>query len=510
MVKPGTAPDDGRIEREDAEGEGTQSGDNQNAYNGTKPSANNPGDNTIVFRSYANPDAKDVDGETKLKVVFVNTVKTGSLTINKVQAANSATLTGPYKFIVRFTDVGGHALEDKAIETECTVEVGKPFTINKIPAGTRFTIKEVTPEDGSKLVGVSVKGGSDTTVLSDNTVRGSIVADADNQAVATFTNTKQELLDITGTKVWKNADNTDMTGSRPTIYVQLQRRHEKTEGAQEAWLPVKCQNQDQDYLPVNNSYDGMTFSFLGQPAKDYSVTGTPNFEYRVVEGYLVDRKFQAVENNGTIPIDKKVYGVTYENKKTKAAGKDSAKLTVTITNTQQDPKFTLDITKADAEKTSKLLAGVEFKLEKLDESGTDVDNGFPTQIGVTNTDGKPMLKDANGDSTAAFTGLEPGKYRLTETKGAKDYNLLSAPIIITFTKEGKCQIGTLAADDTIFKGDAVNGYTLKLTVLNRKTPTLPHTGADAPSLWLLIGLPLAVAGLLILVFRYNKKGGRKR
>jgi len=29
-------------------------------------------------------------------------------------------------------------------------------------------------------------------------------------------------------------------------------------------------------------------------------------------------------------------------------------------------------------------------------------------------------------------------------------------------------------------------------------------------LWLLIGLPLAVAGLLILVFRYNKKGGRTR
>ena len=97
-----------------------------------------------------------------------------------------------------------------------------------------------------------------------------------------------------------------------------------------------------------------------------------------------------------------------------------------------------------------------------------------------------------------------------ETKAAENYNLLSAPIIITFTKEGKCQIGTADADDTIFTGDAVNGYTLKLTVLNRKTPTLPHTGADAPSLWLLIGLPLAVAGLLILVFRYNKKGGRQR
>ena len=61
-----------------------------------------------------------------------------------------------------------------------------------------------------------------------------------------------------------------------------------------------------------------------------------------------------------------------------------------------------------------------------------------------------------------------------------------------------------------FTKDGNDRYTLKLTVLNRKTPALPHTGADAPSLWLLIGLPLAVAGLLILVFRYNKKGGRTR
>ena len=32
--------------------------------------------------------------------------------------------------------------------------------------------------------------------------------------------------------------------------------------------------------------------------------------------------------------------------------------------------------------------------------------------------------------------------------------------------------------------------------------------ADAPSLWLLIGLPALVAVLLVLVFRYNKKGGK--
>lgn len=163
------------------------------------------------------------------------------------------------------------------------------------------------------------------------------------------------------------------------------------------------------------------------------------------------------------------------------------------------------------------MEGVEFKLEKLGENGTDVDTNFKAQIGVTNATGKPMLKDASGNLTTelAFTGLEAGKYRLTETKTAEGYNLLSAPILVTFDKAGTCKLNgskiEVSTDDkpTEFTKNA-DSYTLKLTVLNRKTPALPHTGADAPSLWLLIGLPLAVAGLLILVFRYNKKGGRTR
>ena len=514
----GTAPDDGRIENENAEGEDAQ---NDNIYDGSKPSKNgknDENDKTIVFRSYANPDAKDVDGETKLKVVFVNTVKTGSLTINKVQDANSATLKGPYKFIVRFTNVGGHALEDMAIVKECTVEVGGQYVIDNIPVGTRFTIQEVPPEDDSKLMDASVAGGgSDTTVLDDNTVRGSIVKGAvgdDNQAVATFTNTKQDLLDITGTKLWKDASGSPVTSNLPTIYVQLQRRHVKPQGEQEAWQPVPYQNKK--YLPVKNSYDGMTFNFLGLPAKDYDETDTPNFEYQVVEGYLDDEGgFHAVENKGTIKIDEKVYGVTYENEKTDADNTNSAKLNVTITNRQQDPKFTLDITKADAENTSNHLKGVEFTLERLtkDSDGNMVVDRSFKRTGVTNDHGE-LIWNNNETDVKGFTELKAGTYQLTETKAAENYNLLSAPIIITFTKEGKCQIGNdalmPAADRTIFTGDAVNGYTLNLTVLNRKTPTLPHTGADAPSLWLLIGLPLAVAGLLILVFRYNKKGGRQR
>lgn len=515
----GTAPDDRRIENKDAEGDGTQ-----NAYGGQKPSTQNPKDNTIVFRSYTNPDATDAEGETQLKVVFVNTVKTGSLTIKKEQDGKGENLANrTYTFKVRFTNVGGHALEDEAIVKEYTAKVDEPCVINNIPVGTRFTIEEETPKDGSKLTHASVTGGgSGTMVLSNNTVRGSIVVGAAgdaNQAVATFTNTKQELLDITGEKVWKDASGSQVTSNLPDIYVQLQRRHESTK---DPWQPVTVTYQNKNYLPVTNGYDGMKFSFLGQPAKDYDEDGQPNFEYRVVEG-SVDNEgvFHAVEDKGTITIDEKVYGVTYEytNPEPDAANTNNAKQTVTITNTQQDPKFTLDITKADAENTSNLLKDVEFTLEKMknDDNGKlVVDETFNKLTGVTNEHGVLMLKDkdSDGNETQGFKDLEAGTYRLTETKAAKDYNLLSEPIIISFSKDGKCKVGDdnpmQANENEIFTGNAADGYKLALTVLNRKTPALPHTGADAPSLWLLIGLPLAVAGLLILVFRYNKKGGRTR
>lgn len=519
----GTAPDDGRIELENAEGVNAQNG---NSYKGEKPSTKNKDDNTIVFRSYANPDATDAEGETQLKVVFVNTVKTGSLTIKKEQDGKGENLDDrTYTFRVRFTNVGGHALEDEAIVREYPVTVDKPFTIDKIPVGTRFTIEELTPEDGSKLTNASVTGGgSGTMVLNNLTVRGSIVEGAasdGNQAVATFTNTRQETLDITGEKVWKDANGTPVTSNLPDIYVQLQRRHKITQGAQEAWQLVKYQNQD--YRPVINNYGGMKFSFLGLPAKDYSKNDKPDFEYRVVEGYVDTEGFHAVEEGKTITIDEKVYCVTY-NPVTVSKPDDSsnnAKQTVTITNRQQDPKFTLDVTKKSAENDGendqqKLLAGVEFTLEKLNASG-QVEEGYP-KYGITNDQGKLMIKGEDGNPTndSAFTGLEAGKYRLTETKAAENYNLLSAPIVVTFTTDGTCTLNgskievSTTEKRTEFTKNEDGSYTLSLTVLNRKTPALPHTGADAPSLWLLIGLPLAVAGLLILVFRYNKKGGRTR
>ena len=87
------------------------------------------------------------------------------------------------------------------------------------------------------------------------------------------------------------------------------------------------------------------------------------------------------------------------------------------------------------------------------------------------------------------------------------YNLLAAPIEFTLQKD-ECRINNTVQENMV-TGTPASGYTVSLTINNRKGFTLPHTGADAPSLWLLIGQPLLVAGLLVLVFRYNRKGGKR-
>ena len=240
-----------------------------------------------------------------------------------------------------------------------------------------------------------------------------------------------------------------------------------------------------------------------------------------MEGTVEAGNFIQAAEDGTITIDGKTYVVkaeaTPKSEKDSETGATTTPATVTpdgtitggsgkieLTNKLQNPKFALDIIKKDAEKDEKgndvPLSGVEFKLEKLVETTEGKTQVDTTYTGTTNDNGKITPNP--------FTNLEPGTYRLTETKAHPGYNLLAQPIVIEFTQAGKCYIDEqLIPDKELTKSG--NTCTMTLTVLNRKTPELPHTGADAPSLWLLIGMPLAVAGLLIFTFRYNRKGGRR-
>lgn len=429
------------------------------------------------------------------------------------------------------------------------------YTITGIPVGTRYTIEEVKPKDDSRLQSVTVTGGKNNAhVFNNNTmVEGKIVESADPnnpEVTATFTNTRRKLINIEFNKLWEGTDNLSTANRPDTIYIQLQRRLATSKNDAE-WKAVKYPaDSTKDYVIIEYGESRWQYTFSGLYQYQINTDNRhTDYVYRIVEGTVENGKFKQVAPGGTITIKGNTYVVTAEatpNSETDSAGSSTGNTAtansetdsetgatttpatapggtitggsgkIVLTNTLQNPKFALDIIKKDAEPNNAgeevFLKDVEFKLEKLKQAKTggtqwEVDTSYTFNnndnlhylTGTTGTDGE--IKNN------PFKDLEPGRYRLTETKAHEGYNLLSKSIDIEFTQDGKYKIDDGPAQKAT--GDAASGYTVTFTVLNRKTPELPHTGADAPSLWLLIGMPLAVAGLLIFTFRYNRKGGRR-
>lgn len=461
----GTKPEDGRTETADTPSTGSN-------YNGSKPDAN-----TLVFRSYAAPEEEFPE----LKVKFINTVKVGKLVIEKKQAPGEEPLTGNYTFTVTFSNVGGIGLgsADSVPQMTNTIPVDGSWEITGIPIGTRFRVVE-TPAADSSLKSVTCTA-TDAKFDVDNGVRGTVTGDKTTVA-ATFTNTAHQLMDIEVEKQWQDADGNKLTDKLPdAIWVKLERRHvNDTTGA---WQDVPSMDA------VELKYDYMsktwTHTFKRLDKTDVNDGNIP-YVYRVAECATQDGTFTA---KGTVTLG----AYTYTTSQT-----DLADGKITLTNQRTDPKFALNLTKKGIDGTATpLLGGVEFKLEKLNDDNTT----FVTiGTGVTGS-------ASAGTGQLTFADLTPGSYRLTETKTAEGYTLLSEAIEFELTVNGECKrngtnYGTVTPDTS-------GVYNIALTIYNRKGFTLPHTGADAPSLWLLIGLPALVAVLLVLVFRYNKKGGRR-
>ncbi len=481
----GTAPNDDRTEQvvnTTLDGYNTK-----NEYT----EAQKPNAGTLVFRSYSN--SADDNELTKLKVVFNNKVKTGKLIIRKVPAKDETLENQEFTFTVQFVDVGGQSLGD-TIEQQtytCTVkqhgdEYYGEIVIDKIPVGTRFVVSE-NEKPGTSLKSVHIDGGKDCAVAADGVkVYGAIAEGEANAATATFENTARELIDITVKKEWKTQDgkaDIPQADLPNAIYLQLQRTETPDEA--DSWLPVSGYKSVE--LKKPDGYEGWTKQFTGLDKYDANKAGNDHvaYTYRVLESATETGQFYGGAEGDVIEINGKKYKVH----NTTVTG-NSADKTLTLTNQLQNAKYKLVITKQDAQDPNTKLGGVEFKLEKPDAELSETKTG----------------KTAEETGELTFADLTPGSYRLTETKTAEGYTLLAEPIEFTLTADGRCLRGDETFVETTAGADGV--YNIALTVYNRKGFTLPHTGSDAPSLWLLIGLPALVAVLLVLVFRYNKKGGK--
>ena len=494
MKGDGTTPDDGRMEKYQT---GTKDG--KTIENTGYIETQKPKENSIVFRSYSDPDG--TDQFTKLKVKFINKVKTGSLSITKQVPKDEyeKLKDETYTFTVQYTNIGGLGGNEVVTET-VPVKVDETVPLDGIPIGTDVTITEETPENqyikSITVDGTLVDGNEACVNIGDNI--GEDETDANGKTIPSvqvvFTNTARKQIAIAVEKTWKDAEDKELTVGLPTsIWVKLQRRHAGSKNDKD-WADVP----DTAVELTKDNTGKWTHTFTGMDA--YDINGPTYYEYRVVESDAKDGQYTD-ETGGTLILGGYKYIVASEPKT--ITNKDNS-VSLTLTNEQVLPVYELAITKQGLDENGnnpKLLNGVEFKLEKL--NGKDVDTTFNgnkgSMPGTTTGDG-------NDAGKCRFTNLSEGSYRLTELKTVDGYNLLAAPIEFTLQK-GKCLIN--GETQNIVEGTPAKGYTVSLTINNRKGFTLPHTGADAPSLWLLIGLPLLVAGLLVLVFRYNRKGGKR-
>ena len=482
MQGDGTTPDDGRKEKyQTGPGEDEKPIENK-GYTTTKK----PEENSIVFRSYSDPDG--TNQFTKLKVKFINKVKTGSLSITKkVPDEERQALEGEtYTFTVQYTNIGG--LGGKEVTEKVDVQVGKTVPLDGIPIGTTVTVTE-DPKENRYIKSITVDNepvagnkacvtiDEDTTDTNGNTIPSVQVV---------FTNTARKQIPITVEKKWQDAEGKELaTGLPDSIEVKLQRRRAGSTNDKD-WTDV----QGTKVALTKDSTGKWKHTFTGMDACD--IGGTTYYVYRVVEWDAKERDYKA---SGTLQLGGYKYIVASTERPITA---DDNTASLTLTNTRV-PVYELAITKQgldESGKNTELLNGVAFKLEKL--NGSAVDTTFEAVTKTTAGDGANAGK-------CSFEKLPAGSYRLTELKTVDGYNLLAAPIEFTLQND-ECLIKGTKQEVT---GNPADGYKVSLTINNRKGFTLPHTGADAPSLWLLIGLPLLVAGLLVLAFHYNRKGGKR-
>lgn len=460
-------------------------------------------ENTIVFRSYVDPDNQTT--MTKLKATFVNKVKTGKIKICKATADGSDTLNGEYTFRVEFSNVAELSLESQKIVKYYTIKAGDFVTIDGIPAGTDYRISEIKSTDGSTLESVIVKNNNTFDAGYDpvtKVVAGKVIASSDmtgtgiknpdtssNATIITFKNTLKPTINLNLTKEWKKTKGITLPDS---IKIRLQRSRDNGQN----WETVEYDGKNET-ITLSPEYDGKwsySFKDLDQYV-NYRAEQKVPYIYRVVEVSGDDGSETVIESGGYLNDKYKVaYSENVDCSEITKGTSESKTKSFTITNTYS-PRTNIKITKQDAS-TKEPLNGAKFKLEKMKENTSTenlvVDDSFKTKPVTTGDSGSPS-------GIAEFKDLEDGTYRLTETKAAENHSLLKDPVIIVINRNGESLI-----DGKVCK---VENNTISITISNQARFNLPATGGYGRYIVILGGIALAGVGLFMYRLQKRRKEG---
>lgn len=288
----GTAVNDGRTEKPDGNSELAN-------YTGTKPDAD-----TMVFRSYTNPDG--TNQSTKLKVQFNNKVNVGSIKITKDKVGNNVNLTGKYKFYVEFKNVGGSGLEgaNSIVSDVIELGVGESKTITGIPVGTEYIIHEVDDNSDYATLKKVTTGGNDV-LISQNTVNGTATHSVTGTVVAketeyayTFYNTQTSTIDLKISKNWLNVDEAYRDKYIPTANAVRFRLLRSIDGS--TWETVP----NYDSFTLDSNWE-KTITKL----ELFNDDNTRQWQYTIRE---LDKNGNPIDNGNTTTITAASGNVTYK------------------------------------------------------------------------------------------------------------------------------------------------------------------------------------------------------
>lgn len=500
--------------------------------NGTSSSdADRDEKNTIVFRSFKEPDSSTT--ATKLKVKYTNKVRTGAIKIVKAGAYSRDTLenlNGEYQIKVTFTNIAGMALENGDDKDKYTytykLKLGESKEITGIPAGTEYTISEILPNDGSSLNDIAIvqptydgeESKYTATKVKDSSgnwvIHGKIKADSTAEnTVFTFKNTKKPVINLTVVKNWTGTKNN--TTLPDSVTVKLQRRVIAT--PQNEWKDVPVTDSEGKETPVitlrpdnQNADNSWKYVFRNLDRyPDYTTSQENPYEYRVVEVVKDGKTYKELSTGDYFNDCFKVQSYNNGNNVSAGESEPSTKVdkTYTITNVYS-PKTNIKITKVDASDESVKLNDVEFTLEKVNPVANSdnyvVDETF--DIRKQTTSGTEKISGTGKDTPlgiAEFKDLPDGIYRLTERKAKEGYSLLKDPIIIKIDRTGTTIVRSEGESYDGSKHNYTFGdtddtkNTISLQISNRMKFLLPKTGGYGAMLFILCGMALATLGCLI-------------
>ncbi|MBQ4530634.1 MAG: fibro-slime domain-containing protein [Lachnospiraceae bacterium] len=533
-------------------GNGTTVNDEREEENPGNEGATKPNEETMLFASYNEEYKDDTTHFYDLRVKYTNTLKLGSIKIQKKTKDGQGNLVDtsiPYKVRITFSNIAGMALEGSAYEDyrdvkEVTLDAsggpGNAIEITGIPAGTTYRIEELTTDDSEEerddfiLIDMSRSDNANDDggfYMDDMAYQGTVVADTEDEIVdvITITNDINPLTTLTGQKTWKVEDGNTAPDPLPIgIKLKLQRRFIAADGTSETYEykevldkdsnPIEFAVKDAEASLSVTCKDGNVLTIKTEADYKYSIEGLPlygvtdingekrrrKYEYRLVETAIIrgDTEETVVElttsnDAASSEVDIKTgYQVTGGEAVTDGEGNVS----YDITNTY-NPETNLQITKVSGNDGTTVMNGVTFKLEKLvkNTSGElDEDTSFTSREATT-----------SGNGAITFLALQDGFYRLTEIKTISGYSLLAAPINISISRLN----GSIASVNNVQYSLDITNNTILLTVSNQGLLELPMTGSNGRKIVIVLGICLAVGGEGLYLWNlqsYRKHRRRRR